>query len=152
MSNSPKDTGGPIVKTGPTAGKNRSRNKDGAWRKKRIDSGKSKEPKESKGLCFLTTAACTYKGLPDNCHELEILRHFRDTYLSNSTEGQMMIKYYYSLSSEITYQLEPDDLEFIWTCVTDCVAKLETQQYEEVIYKYKNMVEMVCLRISKRLA
>lgn len=37
---SPKDTGGPVVKTGPTAGQNRSRNKDGTWRKKRSDAGK----------------------------------------------------------------------------------------------------------------
>jgi hypothetical protein len=34
---SPKDTHGPIVKTGPTAGKTRSRNEDGTWRKKRSD-------------------------------------------------------------------------------------------------------------------
>ncbi|MBO5020591.1 MAG: hypothetical protein J6D52_07995 [Clostridia bacterium] len=37
---SPKDTGGPIVKTGPTAGQPRSRNNDGTWHKKRSDSGK----------------------------------------------------------------------------------------------------------------
>ncbi|MBE6957561.1 MAG: hypothetical protein E7447_00210 [Ruminococcaceae bacterium] len=37
---SPKDTHGPIVKTGPTAGQNRSRNKNGQWRKKRSDTGK----------------------------------------------------------------------------------------------------------------
>ena len=36
---SPKDTHGPIVKTGPTAGKNRSRNKNGQWRRKRSDAG-----------------------------------------------------------------------------------------------------------------
>lgn len=36
---SPNQTGGPIVKTGPTAGQNRSRNQDGQWRKKRSDSG-----------------------------------------------------------------------------------------------------------------
>ena len=28
---SPKDTHGPIVKTGPIAGENRSRNEDGQW-------------------------------------------------------------------------------------------------------------------------
>lgn len=39
---SPKDTHGPIVKTGPTAGQNRSRNKNGQWRKKRSDTGKSR--------------------------------------------------------------------------------------------------------------
>ena len=36
---SPKETGGPIVKTGPNAGKVRTRRKDGPWRKKRSDAG-----------------------------------------------------------------------------------------------------------------
>jgi len=40
---SPKNTGGPIVKTGPTAGQTRSRNQDGTWRKKRSDTGTSKK-------------------------------------------------------------------------------------------------------------
>lgn len=35
----PSETHGPIVKTGPTAGENRSRNQDGTWRKKRSDAG-----------------------------------------------------------------------------------------------------------------
>jgi hypothetical protein len=37
---SPNKTHGPVVKTGPTAGKVRSRNKDGRWREKRKDAGK----------------------------------------------------------------------------------------------------------------
>lgn len=39
---SPKDTHGPVVKTGPTAGQNRSRNKNGQWRRKRSDAGKKR--------------------------------------------------------------------------------------------------------------
>lgn len=39
---SPKDTHGPVVKTGPTAGKNRSRNQNGQWRRKRNDAGKTR--------------------------------------------------------------------------------------------------------------
>lgn len=39
---SPNQTGGPIVKTGPTAGNVRSRNKDGTWHKKRSDAGVSR--------------------------------------------------------------------------------------------------------------
>ncbi|MGR5238634.1 hypothetical protein [Vibrio alfacsensis] len=31
---------GPLVKTGPTAGNVRSKNKDGRWRAKRSDAGK----------------------------------------------------------------------------------------------------------------
>lgn len=41
----PKETGGPIVKTGPTAGQNRSRNADGSWRKKRSDTGSFRNEK-----------------------------------------------------------------------------------------------------------
>lgn len=40
---SPKETGGPVVKTGPTAGHNRSRNSDGQWRKKRSDAGTTRK-------------------------------------------------------------------------------------------------------------
>lgn len=43
---SPAKTHGPVVKTGPTAGQNRSRNQDGTWHKKRSDSGKSKTSKK----------------------------------------------------------------------------------------------------------
>lgn len=44
---SPKDTHGPIVKTGPTSGENRSRNQDGQWRAKRSDAGKPRDKKDS---------------------------------------------------------------------------------------------------------
>lgn len=37
INKSPKETGGPVVKSGPTRGQNRSRNDDGTWRKKRSD-------------------------------------------------------------------------------------------------------------------
>lgn len=36
----PKDTHGPLVKTGPTRGQVRSRNKNGQFRKKRSDAKK----------------------------------------------------------------------------------------------------------------
>jgi hypothetical protein len=39
----PAKTGGPVVKTGPTAGLNRSRNNDGTWRAKRDDAGKPRK-------------------------------------------------------------------------------------------------------------
>ena len=50
MSASPKDTHGPVIKTGPTAGKNRSRNKNGQWRRKRSDAGKNRS---TDGLTFV---------------------------------------------------------------------------------------------------
>ena len=47
---SPRDTHGPIVKTGPTAGEVRSKNQDGQWRAKRSDAGK---PRGEKGTSKL---------------------------------------------------------------------------------------------------
>ena len=44
---SPRDTHGPLVKTGPTARKVRSKNQDGQWRAKRSDAGKTRGNKES---------------------------------------------------------------------------------------------------------
>lgn len=43
----PKFNGGPLVKTGPTAGQNRSRNQDGTWRKKRSDAGTTRIGKKN---------------------------------------------------------------------------------------------------------
>lgn len=42
-SKSPRDNHGPLVKTGPTAGNNRSRNSDGKWRAKRSDTCKPRK-------------------------------------------------------------------------------------------------------------
>lgn len=39
---SPSQTRGPIVRTGPTSGQNRSRTQNGQWRRKRSDAGKKR--------------------------------------------------------------------------------------------------------------
>lgn len=39
----PRKNGGPVVRTGPTAGQPRSRTKSGAWRAKRSDAGKKRK-------------------------------------------------------------------------------------------------------------
>ena len=54
------------------------------------------ETRSSSGTgCFLTTACCEYKGLPDDCHELTIMRKFRDEYLKSKQYGKEMIDAYY---------------------------------------------------------
>ena len=40
---SPRNTHGPVVQSGPTAGQNRSKNKNGRWRKKRSDAGQPRK-------------------------------------------------------------------------------------------------------------
>ena len=48
----PQNNGGPLVKTGPTRGENRSRRKDGKWHKKRSDSGSTRPPHAFTGKPF----------------------------------------------------------------------------------------------------
>jgi hypothetical protein len=136
-SKSPRDTNGPVVKTGPTAGNNRSRNDDGAWRKKRSDSGETKK----KSGCFISTVACQHKGLSDDCQELETLRHFRDIYLLNTAEGAAMVDHYYSIAPAIAERLvEPAELEQVWEVIRKCVEAIEAEQYNEAKNKYRAMV------------
>lgn len=149
MGKSPRDTGGPIVKTGPTAGKNRSRNKDGSWRKKRSDSGKSKKS----GGCFLTTAACEYKGLGDNCHELEVLRDFRDQFLLPTNEGQALVEHYYKVAPEILKRISTNsEFQGIWKVIESCVSHVEGKNPEAALAEYIAMVKSLEARYLQEKA
>ena len=136
-SKSPRDTNGPVVKTGPNAGKNRSRNDDGAWRKKRSDAGESKK----KSGCFLTTVACIHKGLPDDCHELQTLRHFRDDYLLKTAEGFNMVEQYYLAGPAIAERLiDHAELEKVWKVILNCVDAIESGRNDDAKSMYTQMV------------
>jgi hypothetical protein len=149
---SPKDTKGPIVKTGPTKGENRSRNNDGQWRKKREDAGKSKEKKKSSG-CFISTAACHFRGLPDDCYELQLLRSFRDEYLIKTPEGESLVARYYLEAPEIAARLtQPEDLKYAWSSIATCVRLIEVRDYEETIKQYLEMFQNLKTRVQNASA
>lgn len=136
MGKSPRDTHGPIVKTGPTAGKNRSRRDSGQWRSRRSDSGKSR-----KGGCFVTTAVCIYKGLPDDCHELQTLREFRDTILLATDEGRRIVAQYYLVAPRIVDSLSSDaDFETVWREIVRTVEAIEKRDYSKAIRLYHNAI------------
>lgn len=136
----PSKTGRPVVRTGPTSGQNRSRNNDGRWRAKRNDPGKSRDRKPG---CFLTTAACEYKGLPDDCRELQVLRGFRDTYLLASIEGQELVERYYAIAPEIAACLTPDQAEKVWRVVRGCVKLVDVGDFGGAVSLYQAMVQEV---------
>jgi hypothetical protein len=144
-SKSPRYTAGPVVKTGPTHGQNRSRNKDGSWHKKRSDAGK---PRKKSG-CFLTTAVCSYKGLPDNCHELQVLRLFRDEKLLRSRDGRVLVEHYYAVAPAIVERLsDPADLEGVWQTVTACVEAIQCQRFGQALRDYEEMVASLGERLG----
>lgn len=142
MLKSPRDTKGPVVKSGPTRGKNRSRTKGGRWRSKRSDSGKSRSKGGGgKKGCFLTTAACQWRGLPDNCHELEVMRAFRDDVLENSPEGREMIREYYTIApSLVPLLIDPSVAQDVWNDLQHIVELVEQQDHLKAIEGYQRMV------------
>ena len=53
------------------------------------------------GLCFITTAVCQSRGLPDDCAELTAFRAFRDGYLRACPDGEALIEEYYRIAPGI---------------------------------------------------
>jgi len=61
-----------------------------------------KRPIQKKeGNCYLTTACTVAMNLPDDCHELQTLRKFRDGFVSETPEGRELIKEYYKVAPSI---------------------------------------------------
>ena len=146
-SKSPKDTGGPVVKTGPTRGENRSRNDDGQWRKKRSDSGIEKK----KSRCYLTSAACAHMGLPDDCAELQTLRAFRDEVLMATDHGQRLVHRYYEIAPAIAVQLNDSaELDQIWATIQQCTSAISRQNHEEAVCLYSAMTNDLFLKYGAR--
>lgn len=144
-SKSPRDTGGPVVKTGPTRGENRSRNDNGEWRKKRSDAGSERK----KSGCYLTTAACVHRGLPDDCYELEVLRGFRDDVLLATEGGRALVSHYYDVAPAIASKLTHErDLEFVWLMIQKCIAEIDENKYVEATSTYREMTEGLALRLA----
>ena len=57
------------------------------------------------GGCFLTTACCEYKGLPDDCDELQAMRRIRDEYIRNQPYGDKLIRNYYESAPGIVQKI-----------------------------------------------
>ncbi len=144
MSKSPKDTKGPVVKTGPTKGQNRSRTKVGTWRAKRSDTGKSRPNKSSSGGgkkgCFLTTAACEVRGLPDDCAELTLLRRFRDEVLLYSDEGRRLVEQYYNEAPNLVpFVVDSPEKERVWRDIQVTVSHIKRGHHDEATARYSSM-------------
>ena len=95
--------------------------------------------------CFLTSACCQHKGLPDYCFELTALRNFRDNYLMNSADGERLISEYYSIApvlvEKINRREDQDDIyEAIYTTVCRVVDMLGAKDYDKAIETYREMV------------
>ena len=78
------------------------------------------------GGCFLTTACCQYKGLPDDCEELQCLRAFRNNVLLKCVGGCLLVQEYYQIAPAIVEKIE---------------AHEQREEILELIYQNIKMIE-----------
>ncbi len=97
-------------------------------------------------FCYVTTAVCRTFGKPDDCYELNLFRHFRDTYMADYPGGDEMIQMYYDVAPSIVKHISqrPDSDQIfasIWTDWLDpCRRKIESGDMEGCLELYKQMV------------
>lgn len=104
-----------------------------------------KDGGSSGGGCYLTSACVKAKGLPDDCHELETLRKFRDEWLKAREGGEKAVLEYYRIAPGITDAInERSDAAEIWErvyreLVLPCVALIEQGKHEDAYELYREM-------------
>lgn len=100
------------------------------------------------GGCFLTTACCQYKGLPDDCYELTVLRKFRDGYLLHTNEGKELVDEYYRIAPSLVQKIDCREernaiYENMYTTICTIVEKLEHEEYKGATDLYRKMVKEI---------
>lgn len=91
--------------------------------------------------CFLTTACCDYKGLPDDCYELETMRKLRDTYIAKQSYGKKLIKGYYAEAPLIVAKINQSEnreeiLEKLYEKIRDIAALVDAGELDEAVIYY----------------
>ena len=92
--------------------------------------------------CYITSACMEHfqDKFDDNCHELTVLRWFRDNFVSDED-----VELYYSLAPTIVENMNSlEDNEeiykYIYENVEACVKAIENKDYDFAYTKYKSIV------------
>ncbi len=99
--------------------------------------------------CFLTSACVESMALPDDCHELTVLRSFRDTYLTAQPGGPQEICEYYHIAPKIVAKINalPNARE-VWMrlyqeLILPCVRWIEEGNNRQAHSAYRSAVEQL---------
>ena len=101
------------------------------------------------GGCYLTSACVEAKGLSDDCHELTVLRNFRDGYMRSLPNGAADICEYYHVAPLIVEKIKllpnaGEIFEKIYNeLVEPCVALIDSNKNEEAYVSYRNYTKML---------
>lgn len=103
-----------------------------------------KQELPSDRACYLTTACIQARQLSDDCHELTVLRRFRDTYIRSLPEGGEVVRHYYAVAPKIVAAiLALPDSQVIFCqlyeqLVLPCVRLIEEGELAKAYERYKN--------------
>jgi len=106
-------------------------------------------PAEKKSkFCYLTTACVEAMHLPDNCHELQTLRNFRDGYVSETQVGRELIQEYYSIAPEIIEAVNatgnsPVIFMNLYSEISEIVSLIDNNKPIEAYQSYCDMTLML---------
>jgi hypothetical protein len=110
------------------------------------DSSGSPSGGSSGGPCLVSTACVSAAGLSDECHELTVLRGFRDGYVRTLPNGPNMIGEYYDLAPRVltALRLSPyakDELRRLYTSlVLPAVAFIERHEPRKAFDLYQSSI------------
>ena len=97
--------------------------------------------------CYITTAVCKELRRGDDCYELQLLRHYRDTYMQSLPDGEALIEQYYDMAPTIVkhiYRSGHADRIYhdVWNhYLSPCISLIEQNRQEECRLLYTRMVE-----------
>lgn len=103
-----------------------------------------KDKNKDKGGCFITTATCQSKNLPDNSYELNAFRDFRDKWLK--LNFPKLVEEYYQIAPLIVAKIEQyQDSKSIYQEIWEnhlavCLNLLENRKEYEAKEQYMIMV------------
>lgn len=105
------------------------------------------EERPKRSWCFLTTVACDYYGLPDDCEPLKTLRAYRDNWLAFQPGGESMIQQYYDIAPRIVSAIKksPYFAEICETMMREyikpCLQLINQNKMEACLVHYKKMID-----------
>lgn len=112
---------------------------------KKSGKGGGKGSGDKKSKCYLTSACVAYRGLPDDCHELTVLRAFRDGWLAAQPQGPALIEQYYAAAPGIVDAIEASGVARaiyarVFGVIRSCVASIEAGRPQQAMQHYAALV------------
>lgn len=95
--------------------------------------------------CYLTSACVAHAGLPDDCHELTVMRAFRDDFLMTSVPGVTLVSRYYRhapilLSAIRSLPASGETMEWILKQVRETIKHFEAGRGPQALETYLDMI------------